>query len=99
MNFVDYLLLFWFVVLVLIVFLFVIVIRCVLILLSLGIIVGVLMLFDGNVFDVVLYLKNSVVFLFYKGGEEGFNSNNINIILFLILLGILMFLLSVFGVN
>ena len=40
-----------------------------------------------------------VVSLLYKGGEEGFNSNNINIILFLILLGILTSLLSVSGAN
>ena len=57
------------------------------------------MLSDGNVLDAVLYLKNSVVSLLYKGGEEGFNSNNINIILFLILLGILTSLLSVSGAN
>lgn len=73
--------------------------RRVLISLSLGIIVGALMLSDGNVLDAVLYLKNSVVSLLYKGGEEGFNSNNINIILFLILLGILTSLLSVSGAN
>ena len=73
--------------------------RRVLISLSLGIIVGALMLSDGNVLDAVLYLENSVVSLLYKGGEEGFNSNNINIILFLILLGILTSLLSVSGAN
>ena len=73
--------------------------RRVLISLSLGIIVGALMLSDGNVLDAVLYLKNSVVSLLYKGGEEGFNSNNINIILFLVLLGILTSLLSVSGAN
>ena len=73
--------------------------RRVLISLSLGIIVGALMLSDGNVLDAVLYLKNSVVSLLYKGGKEGFNSNNINIILFLILLGILTSLLSVSGAN
>ena len=73
--------------------------RRVLISLSLGIIVGAFILSDGNVLDAVLYLKNSVVSLLYKGGEEGFNSNNINIILFLILLGILTSLLSVSGAN
>ena len=73
--------------------------RRVLISLSLGIIVGALMLAGGNVLDAVLYLKNSVVSLLYKGGEEGFNNNNINIILFLVLLGILTSLLSVSGAN
>ena len=37
--------------------------------------------------------------LFYKGAEEGLNSNNINIILFLVLLGVLTALLSASGAN
>ena len=99
MNLVDYSSSLWSVVPALIALLLAIATRRVLISLSLGIIVGALMLSDGNVLDAVLYLKNSVVSLLYKGGEEGFNSNNINIILFLILLGILTSLLSVSGAN
>ena len=99
MNLVDYSSSLWSVVPALIALLLAIATRRVLISLSLGIIVGALMLAGGNVLDAVLYLKNSVVSLLYKGGEEGFNSNNINIILFLILLGILTSLLSVSGAN
>ena len=99
MNLVDYSSSLWSIVPALIALLLAIATRRVLISLSLGIIVGALMLSDGNVLDAVLYLKNSVVSLLYKGGEEGFNSNNINIILFLILLGILTSLLSVSGAN
>ena len=99
MNLVDYSSSLWSVVPALIALLLAIATRRVLISLSLGIIVGALMLSDGNVLDAVLYLKNSVVSLLYKGGEEGFNSNNINIILFLVLLGILTSLLSVSGAN
>ncbi|WP_455483010.1 Na+/H+ antiporter NhaC family protein [Haemophilus parahaemolyticus] len=99
MNLVDYSSSLWSVVPALIALLLAIVTRRVLISLSLGIIVGTLMLAGGNVLDAVLYLKNSVVSLLYKGSEEGFNSNNINIILFLVLLGILTSLLSVSGAN
>ena len=99
MNLVDYSSSLWSVVPALIALLLAIATRRVLISLSLGIIVGALMLAGGNVLDAVLYLKNSVVSLLYKGGEEGFNSNNINIILFLVLLGILTSLLSVSGAN
>lgn len=99
MNLVDYSSSAWSVVPALIALLLAIATRRVLISLSLGIIVGALMLADGNVLDAILYLKNSVVSLLYKGGEEGFNSNNINIILFLLLLGVLTSLLSVSGAN
>ena len=99
MNLVDYSSSLWSVVPALIALLLAIVTRRVLISLSLGIIIGTLMLAGGNVLDAVLYLKNSVVSLLYKGSEEGFNSNNINIILFLVLLGILTSLLSVSGAN
>lgn len=73
--------------------------RRVLISLSLGIIVGALMLTSGNILEALVYLKNSVISLVYKGAEEGFNANNISIILFLLLLGVLTSLLSDSGAN
>lgn len=71
--------------------------RRVILSLSLGIIVGSLMLADFNILSGLDYLKNNVSSLFY--GEEGLNSNNINIILFLLLLGVLTALLTVSGSN
>lgn len=71
--------------------------RRVILSLSLGIIVGSLMLADFNILNALGYLKNNVSSLFY--GEEGLNSNNVNIILFLLLLGILTALLTVSGSN
>lgn len=111
MNLVDYSSSLWSVVPALIALLLAIATRRVLISLSLGIIVGALMLAGGNLFDATVYLKNSVVSLLYKGGDIGplfkgeldlsnvFNTNNINIILFLLLLGVLTSLLSVSGAN
>ncbi|VEI57412.1 Na(+)/H(+) antiporter NhaC-like-2 protein [Pasteurella multocida] len=71
--------------------------RRVILSLSLGIIVGSLMLADFNILSGLGYLKNNVSSLFY--GEDGLNSNNINIILFLLLLGVLTALLTVSGSN
>lgn len=71
--------------------------RKVILSLSIGIIVGALMLQGGNILDAIIYIKNSIVSLVY--GEDGLNSNNVNIILFLVLLGVLTALLSVSGSN
>lgn len=71
--------------------------RKVILSLSIGIIVGAVMLHGGDPINSLIHLKNSVVSLVY--GEDGINSNNINIILFLILLGILTALLSLSGSN
>ncbi|HBO37090.1 MAG TPA: Na+/H+ antiporter, partial [Pasteurellaceae bacterium] len=71
--------------------------RKVLLSLSVGIIVGALMLTGGNVLDTLVYLKDTFISLIYN--EEGLNSNNVNIILFLLLLGILTALLTVSGSN
>ena len=76
--------------------------RKVLLSLSVGIIVGALMLADANVIDALGYLKDrvtSLVYSFDDKGEFSFNSNNVNIILFLLLLGILTALLTVSGSN
>ncbi|SUU82391.1 Uncharacterised protein [Aggregatibacter actinomycetemcomitans] len=55
------------------------------------------MLTDVNLTSTLVYLKNNVSSLFVK--EGGLNTNNINIILFLLLLGILTALLSMSGSN
>ena len=76
--------------------------RRVLLSLSAGIIVGALMLSDGNVLNALSYLKDRVTSLAYSFDENGafsWNTNNINIILFLLLLGILTSLLTVSGSN
>lgn len=76
--------------------------RKVLLSLSAGIVVGALMLSDANVFEALSYLKERVTSLVYgfdDSGEFSFNSNNVNIILFLLLLGILTALLTVSGSN
>lgn len=99
MNLVDYSSSLWSVVPAVLALLLAIATRKVIISLSIGIIIGALMLADGNVVDALVYLKNTVVSLLYKGGEEGFNTNNINIILFLLLLGVLTALLSASGAN
>lgn len=74
-----------------------IVTRKVILSLSAGIIVGALMLSNGNPLDSVIYLKNTTFSLIY--GEEGLNENNVHIILFLLLLGVLTALLTVSGSN
>ncbi|KYK86122.1 hypothetical protein SA2200_07875, partial [Aggregatibacter actinomycetemcomitans serotype d str. SA2200] len=71
--------------------------RRVLLSLSVGIFVGAIMLTDVNLTSTLVYLKNNVSSLFVK--EDGLNTNNINIILFLLLLGILTALLSMSGSN
>ncbi|MDO4626879.1 MAG: Na+/H+ antiporter NhaC family protein [Pasteurellaceae bacterium] len=71
--------------------------RRVLISLSIGILVGALMLANFNPIDSVIYIKNSFISLLYN--EDGINTNNICIILFLLLLGILTSLLTVSGSN
>ena len=71
--------------------------RRVLVSLSAGIIVGALMLVDFNPLNALIYLKDNVVALVYSS-EEGMNSN-MNIVFFLVLLGVLTSLLTVSGSN
>ncbi|QBQ64443.1 Na+/H+ antiporter NhaC family protein [Actinobacillus indolicus] len=97
MNLVDYSSSIWSVVPALLALLLAIITRRVIFSLSIGIIVGAIMLAGGNVVDAFIHLKNSVFSLVYK--EEGINANNVNIILFLLLLGILTALLSISGSN
>lgn len=67
--------------------------RRVILSLSVGIIVGALMLADFNISHTLMYLKNNIISLAYS--DNTLNSNNINIVLFLFLLGILTALLTV----
>lgn len=99
MNLVDYSNSLWSVLPPLIALILAIVTRKVIISLSIGIIFGAFMLTNSNFLDALTYIKNSVVSLVYKGPEEGLNSNNVNIILFLVLLGVLTSLLSISGSN
>ena len=80
MNLIDYSSSVWSVVPALLALVLAIATRKVIISLSVGIVVGALLLTDGKILDSLSYLKNTAVSLFYKGAEEGLNSNNINII-------------------
>lgn len=71
--------------------------RKVLISLSVGILVGAAMLANFEPLNTLVYLKYNIASLFIK--EDGLNSNNINILLFLLLLGVLTALLSMSGSN
>ena len=71
--------------------------RRVLVSLSAGIVVGALMLVNFNPLNAFIYLKDNVIALVYSS-EEGMNSN-MNIVFFLVLLGVLTSLLTVSGSN
>lgn len=73
-----------------------IVTRKVLISLSIGIIAGAFMLNGGNPLDSLTYLVKKVIGLVY---DDGINFDSVNIILFLVLLGVLTALLSISGSN
>ncbi|WP_301098002.1 Na+/H+ antiporter NhaC family protein [Otariodibacter sp.] len=97
MNLIDYSTSAWSVLPPLLALLLAIFTRRVIISLSIGIIAGALMLNNANVTNSIIYLKNTILSLVYS--ENRLNSNNINIILFLILLGILTALFSISGSN
>ncbi|MCK3657385.1 Na+/H+ antiporter [Pasteurellaceae bacterium Pebbles2] len=76
--------------------------RKVLLSLSVGILVGALMLSDGNIGTAFSYLTDRVSSLMYSIDENqqfALNESNVHIIIFLLLLGILTALLSVSGSN
>ncbi|TDQ57344.1 transporter (NhaC family) [Mesocricetibacter intestinalis] len=76
--------------------------RKVILSLSIGILVGAIMLSDGNIGTGLQYLYDRVTSLIYTFDESGqwvLNDNNTNIIFFLLLLGILTAFLSVSGSN
>ncbi|OOF58170.1 Na+/H+ antiporter NhaC family protein [Rodentibacter myodis] len=84
--------------------------RRVLLSLSAGIITGALMLNDASVLPTLTYLKDNIVSLVYVDSDSNMNilfllnidgeiNSNMNIVLFLILLGILTALLTVSGSN
>lgn len=70
--------------------------RRVLVSLSTGILVGALMLNNASILPSLIYLKDNIVALVYSDGAI---NSNMNIVLFLILLGILTALLTVSGSN
>lgn len=96
MELIDYSTSIWSVIPPIIALLLAIFTRRVILSLSIGIIVGALMLADFNILNSLDYLKKIVFSLFY---EDGLNTNNVNIILFLLLLGVLTTLLTVSGSN
>ncbi|MDD7545043.1 Na+/H+ antiporter NhaC family protein [Actinobacillus porcinus] len=73
--------------------------RKVLLSLSVGIVVGALMLGDGSIGTAFTYLSDRIVSLVYSVEDQAINDSNVNIIIFLLLLGILTALLSVSGSN
>ena len=73
--------------------------RKVLLSLSVGIIVGALMLANGNIGTALSYLGDRILSLVYSVEDSALNDSNVNIIIFLLLLGILTALLSVSGSN
>lgn len=97
MNPIDYSTSAWSVIPALLALLLAILTRKVILSLSIGIITGAIMLYGGNPVDALIHLKNNVFSLVYN--NDGLNTNNLNIILFLILLGILTSLLSLSGSN
>ncbi|MCX2961468.1 Na+/H+ antiporter NhaC family protein [Rodentibacter caecimuris] len=70
--------------------------RRVLISLSAGILVGALMLNHASILPTLIYLKDNIISLVYNDGAI---NSNMNIVLFLLLLGILTALLTVSGSN
>lgn len=98
MNLVDYSTSIWSIIPPVLALCLAIVTRKVILSLSIGIIIGALMLADFNIKDTLTYLFNNVSSLVYSS-EDGLNFDTINIILFLLLLGILTALLTVSGSN
>ncbi|OOF66289.1 Na+/H+ antiporter NhaC family protein [Rodentibacter sp. Ppn85] len=70
--------------------------RRVLVSLSTGIIVGALMLNNASILPTLIYLKDNIISLVYS---DGVINSNMNIVLFLLLLGVLTALLTVSGSN
>ncbi|MDP8032971.1 Na+/H+ antiporter NhaC family protein [Pasteurella atlantica] len=97
MNLIDYSHSIWSLVPALLALLLAIFTRKVILSLSIGIIVGAFMLADGNILNSLIYIKDSFISLVYTDG--GLNSGSVNILLFLVLLGVLTTLLSISGSN
>ncbi|MGR6981165.1 Na+/H+ antiporter NhaC family protein [Testudinibacter sp. P27/CKL/0425] len=97
MDFVDFSNSFWSVIPPLLALSLAIITRKVLLSLSVGIVVGALMLTGGNLLNAANYVVSSVFSLVYTDG--GLNADYTNIIIFLILLGILTSLLTISGSN
>lgn len=96
MELVNYSTSLWSVVPALLALILAIITRKVLISLSFGIIAGAFMLTAGNPLDAISYLFKKIIGLVY---DDGIDFDNVNIVLFLLLLGILTALLSISGSN
>ncbi|OOH91086.1 Na+/H+ antiporter [Pasteurellaceae bacterium 15-036681] len=96
MNLIDYSSSIWSIVPPVLALLLAVLTRKVLLSLSIGIIVGAFMLGGGSLTDSVSYLGNKVLSLVY---DDGINFDSVNIVIFLVLLGILTALLSISGSN
>ncbi|QPB42798.1 Na+/H+ antiporter NhaC family protein [Rodentibacter haemolyticus] len=96
MELIDYSSSIWSIVPALLAIILAIATRRVLLSLSAGILIGALMLNGASILSTLTYLKDNISALFYSDGEI---NSNMNIVLFLILLGILTALLTVSGSN
>ncbi|BFU59990.1 MULTISPECIES: Na+/H+ antiporter NhaC family protein [Rodentibacter] len=96
MELIDYSSSIWSIVPALLAIILAIATRRVLLSLSAGILIGALMLNGASILPTLTYLKDNISALFYSDGEI---NSNMNIVLFLILLGILTALLTVSGSN
>ncbi|MDG6882532.1 Malate-2H(+)/Na(+)-lactate antiporter [Phocoenobacter uteri] len=96
MSFIDYSNSMWSLVPPLIALLLAIFTRRVILSLSIGIIVGAIMLNNADILNTLIYIKNSIISLVY---DDGINSNSVNILLFLVILGVLTELLNISGSN
>lgn len=73
--------------------------RKVILSLSIGIVIGAIMLTAGDIFHSLVYLKDNVISLVYDISVQEINADNVNILLFLLLLGILTALFTLSGSN
>lgn len=96
MELIDYSSSIWSVVPALLAIVLAIATRRVLVSLSAGILVGALMLNGASILPTLTYLKDNIVSLVYSDGAI---NSNMNIVLFLVLLGVLTALLTVSGSN
>ncbi len=72
--------------------------RKVILSLSIGIVVGAFLLNDNQILQTLIYIKDSVISLVYDY-KDGIDFDSVNILLFLVLLGVLTAILSLSGAN
>lgn len=72
--------------------------RKVILSLTIGIVVGAFLLNDNQILQTLIYIKDSVISLVYDY-KDGIDFDSVNILLFLVLLGVLTAILSLSGAN